>query len=188
MFITDLEAVNGVLRELGEQPLDSLGTDYPTEDLAKVNLVTARRELLTHGWWFNTVIKFTIKADANGRLKVPDNTLEFIPDNPTLIWSGAYLMSNTGETALGGSHPTVQGKLKFDLEFNALPYTVQQAVVLAAAASVYASDFGPDQKYQEIRLRLQACLTLIANQHLRSVKPSIKSTPSMQRYYRSLSF
>lgn len=185
MLISDLDAVNGVLRELGEQPLTSLDTNYPTADLAKSSLVTARYELLQKGWWFNTAINFAIPTDGAGHMPVPTTTLEFIPNDPSYVWSGGYLMTQEGNSTFPVG-TIARGTLKFDLPMSGLPWAAQQLVVLMAAAKIYAEDFGPDSKYQEILMRTQELTVLLSAQHVRAKRPNMRQRPAVQEYYRSL--
>lgn len=185
MLISDLDAVNGVLQELGEQPLLSLDTNYPTADLAKKALATAKLEFLQRGWWFNTIENFSIAPNSNGQFLTPDHTLEFIPDSPQFIWSGQYIMDHSGNVNLTNV-TKVTGKLKFTLKSQALPWTAQQIIMLLAASKVYVSDFGPDSKYQEIMLRLRELTNVLSAQHIRAKRPNMAQRPEVARYYSSL--
>lgn len=185
MLISELDAVNGVLRELGEQPLTSTDTSYPTADLAKTALQTARIEFLQRGWWFNTVINYTVKANDAGQLALPDNVLEFIPDNPQLIWAGTYIMDVTGGVTFPAG-TQAKGTMKFDVAFKGMPWSAQELITLLAASKVYVSDFGPDSKYQEIVLRMKDLNATLAAQHARAKRPSMAKRPAVQRYYNSL--
>lgn len=185
MVISDLEAVNGVLRELGEQPLTTLDSSYPTADLAQVSLNTARLELLQRGWWFNTITGFKITPDGEGKAKVPDNALEFIPDDPSILWSGTYLMKGNGDSYFSPDR-SISGTLKFSQPLQALPYAAQELIVLMAASKVYTSDFGPDSKYQEIMLRSRDLFNVLSAQHIRAKRPSMRNRPAVRAYYNSL--
>lgn len=185
MLISDLDAVNGVLRELGEQPLTTLDSSYPTIDAAQAALNQARLELLERGWWFNTIQDYTISLDNEGKAKVPDNTLEFIPSDMKYLWSGQYIMTSDGNVTFDGSE-TIKGTLKFDMPLAGLPYVGQQLVVLNGAIKVYVGDFGPDSKYQEMMLRARDLYNVLAAQHVRAKHPTMRKRPAVQEYYRSL--
>lgn len=185
MLITDLEAVNGVLRELGEQPLTSTDTSYPTVELAQTALKTARLELLQKGWWFNSAVNFSVTVSSDGKLALPDNVLEFIPDNPNYIWAGKYIMDKNGGATFT-SDTVVKGSIKFDLTLQNMPYSAQEWIVLAAASKVYVADFGPDSKYQEIQLRIRELFNTLSAQHVRAKRPTMRNRPAVQQYYRSL--
>lgn len=186
MLISDLDAVNSVLRELGEQPLTTLDTSYPTADLAKTALNTARLELLQKGWWFNTIQNYSVTPNDQGLYATPENTLEFTPNDSNYVWSGQYIMDSTGNVNLYNQNQSIKGTLRFNIKLQALPWTAQQLVVTTAASKVYVSDFGPDTKYQELAMRIRELTTILSSQHIRAKRPNMLQRPEVARYYMSL--
>lgn len=143
---TKLDAVNLILRKLGEPPIGSLDTQYPSLDLILPALDESQRNLLTEGWWFNTFEPVTLSPDENNRVTVPPDTLVFEPkDAEQYLYSGLYIRRLDG--SLEVTEP-VKGRRVANLPFEELPSMVRTAVVYNAARHVYASDVGIDDIYQ----------------------------------------
>ena len=62
---TELEAVNALLRAIGEAPIASLGSGQPDEDMALSILEAVMKEVLSEGWRFNTEIGHEIAPEAS---------------------------------------------------------------------------------------------------------------------------
>ncbi len=80
---TELEAVNYMLRTIGEAPLMSLDdSNFVDAHMAKHTLEEATRELQAEGWLWNTVYEKTLLPDTNGNIYVPNNALKILPRDP----------------------------------------------------------------------------------------------------------
>lgn len=183
MFVTDLAAVNAVLRELGEQPVVSLDAQLPTLDIVRPALESARLDLLGQQWWFNTYTNFRISPDEDKRIEVPADTLVFTPKDRELRWSGRYVRKADGSLTFDAP---VVGTRVADLPFLELPYYATQFVIYTAAAQVYSQDFGVDSKYNEIATKARTALQLLGMEHTRAVRGSIRDRPAIRRYYMDL--
>jgi hypothetical protein len=145
---TKLDAVNLILRKLGEPPIGSLDTQYPSLDLILPALDEEQRNLLEDGWWFNTFEPVTLSPDQNSRVTVPPDTLLFEPtDAEKYLWTGEYIRTLDGSLDISES---VTGRRVANLPFEELPSMVRTAITYGAALHVYGSDVGVDDIYQSI--------------------------------------
>lgn len=73
-----LEAVNLMLRTIGQAPISSLAiVDTNTDaEIAKQVLTDTSREVQEMGWHWNIEKKYLIEPDLNGYLWLPNNTLK----------------------------------------------------------------------------------------------------------------
>ena len=74
--MTALEAVNIMLRTIGEQPVTVLeGSGIIEAENAKDNLQEASRDVQSQGWHFNTEVALTLQPDMEGNILLPENCL-----------------------------------------------------------------------------------------------------------------
>ncbi len=73
---TELDAVNEMLRSIGERPISNLA-DTNRLDVANAlaTLTRERTALLNIGWFFNTEDEVEIGVDTEGRYPIPSNVL-----------------------------------------------------------------------------------------------------------------
>lgn len=76
---TELEAINTMLRAIGESPITDLDDSYESDaqvEVAVSTLRTVMREVQLYGWRFNTRLEYRIANTSNG-FTVPTNLLRF---------------------------------------------------------------------------------------------------------------
>lgn len=180
-----LEAVNLILRNLGENPLPGLDVQYPTLNLVLPALEDARIEVLTEGWWFNTRECITLLPGVGGVVTIPDNTLVFYPECPDVIFEGTRLISNTTGDAI--LNQEVLGRLVTDLEFEELPDAAQRVIAYTAAYNTYVVDNGVDTSAQALLQTRSGFALALGAQHTRARKFSSKQKRTVRRYLSNLS-
>lgn len=182
--LSQLDAVNIVLRNLGENPLASLEVQYPTLDIVLPALDEALVEILAEGWWFNTRYRITLSPDINGEVPVPAGTLAFYPEDNSITFEGTRLIDkDTGSPVL---NKQVNGKLVSYIEFVDVPTFAQYAITYKAAYQVYTSDSGEDSTSQSILQRALGYYQQLSAQHTRSQNFNSKRKPIVQRWYANL--
>lgn len=93
---TELQAVNQMLRGIGEQPFNTLANATTVEaNQAKKLLGTVNRSVQSKGWHFNTEDDYTLSIDANSNFVLPANTLKMKPGS-TMIGRDVVLRGNGG--------------------------------------------------------------------------------------------
>lgn len=82
---TELEAVNIILRTVGQMPVNTLDDPSNFEaDTARTTLHNVSREVQSQGLKCNTDKKFTLLRDGNGFVTIPPNTLKIDATDPDL--------------------------------------------------------------------------------------------------------
>lgn len=164
--MTRLEAINIILRALGETPVTSLDEQYPTLGLALPALDEARKGLLEEEWWFNTYSVYNLLPDANGEIILDDSFLMVYPHkSDKYIFTGSRIvLAKNGSPVVG---EPVSAKVVLDAPFEELPRSAQMAITYAAAVNVYAADFGPDDTYQHLFQTALSATEELSAQHTR---------------------
>ena len=77
--MTKLEAVNVMLRSVGETPANSLTSGLPQASSAEAFLDDTNRRVQLRGWHVNTRYSFTLTKNADNEFPLPNNTLLSTP-------------------------------------------------------------------------------------------------------------
>tara|TARA_Y100001973_G_C5084248_1_gene274033 strand:- start:171 stop:782 length:612 start_codon:yes stop_codon:yes gene_type:complete len=72
---TELEAVNTILRMMGEAPINSLESGFGLGEQAEAALLDASRKIQMENWSFNTDYSLTLTFDSNGYIYIPSTAL-----------------------------------------------------------------------------------------------------------------
>lgn len=182
--MTLLEAVNEVLRHLNETPVTGLSVANPTVGLILPALESAKLELLSNEWYFNTFEWRDMLPDSNGVISTSADIIALYPHNTRYVWNGTQLLDSL--TGIPTSE-TVSARVVFNRSFEQLPAVAQQYIVAEAAHRVYVADFGVDGASQNLQeIAATAFMTLTA-QHVRTRKHTAKQRRSWVQYKRRLS-
>lgn len=179
-----LEALNMILRRLGENAVTSLDVPYPTVSIALPALEEARTQLLLEEWYFNKFQWRNLLPNQYGQVAVPDDVLMAYPDNPEkYTYTGRYIVN-----ARDGLHvdAPVLCRVITDLQFEDLPKQAQLYVVHQAAYSTYVQDFGLDDTAQSIQQDVIASYMTLGAQHTRHRKFNTRTRRTWQRYKQGL--
>lgn len=134
---TELEAVNRMLRVIGESPASSLSS-LPDDGIeARAALADVTRQVLVEGWHFNTDDEFPLTASATVPydIKVPRTAakVDLSPSNARdMVIRGGRLYDRKKHTF---SFPgvTVKATIVWLFPFDELPETLRQYVTIRAA-------------------------------------------------------
>lgn len=179
-----IEAVNTILRKLGEIEVPSLDEPYPTIPIALAALGEARGQVLKEGWWFNTSHNWNATPDENGYVYLPSTTLIFYPDDPQYVFEGTQIVREDNHDPFIGK--PVRGKLIMDKEFERLPFSAAMAVTYTAAYETYLGDIGPDDTTKAIAASLEGYLMTLSAEHTRSRKQNTTHKRAFQQWKRRL--
>lgn len=179
--LTELDAVNIILRRLGEQPVTNLDVQYPTIAIALPALDEARVAILQEGWWFNSVDEFDFYPHTDGTLTAPDAMLMFYPEDPeTYLFDGVRVVD--AKTLSPNLGVTVRGRAVFSKEFEELPNVARYAVTYRAAYETYISDFGDSDIAQSILLAAGDHYSELSAAHTRQRKTTSRRKKQVARW------
>jgi len=149
---TELEAVNEMLKAIGEIPvntLDDLG--FTDAAIARDTLRTKWRELLTRGWYFNRDSDYTFTPAADGRAVLPPNVMAVLPSNleeRTIVPRNGLLWNATDrtDTYAQDSGPTMNVVWLFD--FKNLPESARRLITVRAVTKFQTDQQGSEVNYK----------------------------------------
>lgn len=139
---TELEAVNVMLSNIGESPVNTLEDDNVIDaTVARTILKSISREVQALGWNFNTDIGYTITKDNENKFPVPANTARIDTVDTTNTSSGTdfnvtlrgkYLYDRKNNT-FNIDTDSVSVDLVVLLDFEDLPETARRYITLRAS-------------------------------------------------------
>lgn len=137
---TQLEAVNLMLRAIGESPVSSLSGDIGVDVVtAKATLATVQRQVQMKGWLFNTEYDFPLLRDVQtGEINIPTNTASV--DLHQDLFSGGVDPVSRGTRVYDRANHTYVfqrdlccSRIIFYLPFEEMPETARNYIAVRAA-------------------------------------------------------
>ncbi len=147
---TELEAVNEMLRAIGESPVSSIDTgnaDVQTcVDLLRQHSIKTQK----HGWWFNTDYEYELTPDGSGFLLLPSNTLKVdVTDADKYLKSyvirGSKLYDNIEHTSVFTE--VVEVDIVVGLDWTDLPQTARDYIISCAGLEFVDTDIGDQTRH-----------------------------------------
>lgn len=150
---TELKAVNLILRNMGETPVNSLSGVLPLEaSLAYDTLIEVSEDVQTRGWYFNRET-YRLSPNHLGEIQLPSNTLSVTTvgssrgtrvthRNRKLYRMDAFNTGFTFETP-------VELAIVLGLDFQDLPSSARRYITLKAARTAQVRESGDEMSYQD---------------------------------------
>jgi len=139
---TELEAVNIMLSNIGESPVNTLEDDNVVDaTIAETILKSISREVQSLGWHFNTDVGFAITKDSNNKFPLPANTARIDTVNTSTTTSGTdfdvtqrgrYLYDRVNHT-FNIDTTSITVDIVVLLKFEDLPETARRYITMRAA-------------------------------------------------------
>lgn len=146
---SELEAVNIILRAIGESPLDTLDQSFADSSIAQQVLREELRAFESTAWVHNTESGMTLTPDAEGNIQLPQNTMRVVCD-PALTQRGTRLYDRVGHTYTFTS--AVECDLIVCLQFEELPEPARRFIMIRAGRR-FMDDAATDQTNHSFKAR-----------------------------------
>ena len=169
--MSKLEAVNEMLSDIGERPVNVLaGSTRLDVQRAESTLDRVSRSIQGRGWWFNTDL-ITVTVDGSGYYTIPANYthVEVLDGGPVqaspaeppflVIRSGRLYDANNATDVFTGE-PEVDLRGHRLLPYESLPSSAREYIYTVATIRFQSRAFGSQAVDQE--LRAQAAIALAA--------------------------
>lgn len=160
-MLTKLQAVNEMLKAIGETEVTSLASGVTDAEAAESTLNAVSKEVQEKGWQVNRELNFKLVPNADGRIPVPANTLRItLAGNDKLKpyrlrnLDGKWYLYNAKDQTFTFDRP-VYVDLIFALDFEELTYPLQAYIVALAAKRFQQEVLGSDSISAMIKERLE---------------------------------
>lgn len=182
---TELKAVNLILRNMGETPVNSLTGTLPIEaSQAYDTLIEVSEDVQSRGWYFNREY-FRLTPDGDGHINLPNNTLIVSTvgasrGTPVENRNGKlYNMTPFASSfVFGGSMDLM---LVLGLSFENLPANARRYIALRAARVYQARELGDQLMLQEDTDEERRAFAELHAEQLRKEPVSLRQSISVAR-------
>lgn len=178
-----LDAINIVLRAVGEGRVQDVDSTHPSVATAKDLITEAQELLVAQGLWFNNEYNVTLPKDINGFVFVPHGTISItsLLVNYELLLRGTKLYDPHNNTYDLSELPDVNVNYISNPPFDELPVLAQQAIAYRAAAEFIADDDGDDVKYKRAFGRAQQAAIVLATEDMKQRRFNALNSPTTAR-------
>jgi len=131
---TELEAVNVMLSNIGESPVNTLDDDNVVDaGIAKTILRNVSREVQSEGWFFNTDYNRPFLPNADNRIQLPQNILKVDPSDVSTryVQRGRFMYDRENHTY--DILEAVELNVVIGASFEDLPETAKRYISLRSA-------------------------------------------------------
>lgn len=163
---TELEAINEMLRAIGEAPVSAIDTGNSDVTTALDLLRSHSRRVQALGWHFNTERETIIIPDGNGYLNVPSNALKIDASGyqayQDVIQRGTKLYDKENKTFVFTESITVD--IVVGLDWDELPESARAHIIALAGLEFVDTDIGSDIRHQFTASRVQQSRLLLESE------------------------
>lgn len=163
---TELEAINEMLRAIGEAPVSTIDTGNSDVTTALDLLRSHSRRVQALGWHFNTERETIIIPDGNGYLNVPSNALKIDASGyqayQDVIQRGTKLYDKENKTFVFTESITVD--IVVGLDWDELPESARAHIIALAGLEFVDTDIGSDIRHQFTASRVQQSRLLLESE------------------------
>lgn len=177
---TELRAVNLILQNMGETPVNTLTGSIPLEaSQARDVLREISEDVQARGWYFNREVH-SLPANEDGEVLLPSNTLGVRTvgnsRNIQVVQRGARLYNKTPFENTFEFSGSVDVELVLGLPFDELPDSARLYIAIKAARVYQAREQGDDMALQEDSADEQAALAALHAEQLAAEPVSMRES------------
>lgn len=148
---SELEAINTLLGAIGESSINSLEVSGLADVAsARATLNEISREVLSHGWQFNTEEDYPLNRDASNKITLPAHCIRAVftktHGDMKLITRGLKLYDAVDHTYTFTKDLT--GTLVLLLPWDELPQVARHYIMIRASRIYQARNLGSDTQFQ----------------------------------------
>ena len=185
--LTSLDAVNLMLADLGDRPVNSLAdTNRLDVNYAVQALESTTRAILAFGWWFNEE-QATLSPDASGYYNLPQDwsAIKYVSggpgngtiDFPRLVARGRRLFDVNNGTDVFVGEPAVTVSFARLLEFDDLPMTAREYIYATASIRNQTRALGSASVDPDLRQQAVAALASLRNEEVENSVEDLTMSP-----------
>jgi hypothetical protein len=148
---TELEAVNQLLKAVGEtsvNTLDNMG--FTDASIARDTLRTKAREIQSRGWYFNRDYDYYFTPASDGQVVLPQNVISLRPstaESRRIVPRGGKLYNADDSTYVFDADNGPVAEVVWMFDFETLPESARRYITVKAATQFQAQLQGSEQSY-----------------------------------------
>lgn len=170
--MTELEAVNMLLRAIGSNPVNSISTDQPDVSNARATLSRVSNRVQKRGWWYNTDYNVTYPMNTAGEVAIPKEIVKFVPCNSDLVNRGSKVYDKINQTyQLNTDVATIRVVRRF--EWVILPESIQDYIAYTAAVDFIDDEIEDSAKSQRFEIKAGLAKIEVDSEDLESTQVNL---------------
>jgi hypothetical protein len=179
--LTELEAVNKVLRAVGEAPVSSVDSQNPYAVSAREIIKEKNKDIQSQGWWFNTQRDLKLSPDLQKYIGVPSNTLAIHQDEEDgyLAVRGDSLF-NLKDNTFFFEEPVVIDIIEM-VNFDYLPFVASKVITASAAVEMQRAYEMDRYRLDSLSQEYQMAYMELKKHHYRNVNINSLNSPQATR-------
>ena len=133
---SELDALNVLLTNIGQQPILNIKNTNPQVALAKTVLNQVISDVLTEGWTFNRELDFPIEPNSDGEVYLPENVVAWDLTWPTdydVVIRDGKLYDKRNHTYEFDKNTTLKMDIVWLFDFEDIPNAIRNYITIRAA-------------------------------------------------------
>lgn len=168
--MTEIDAINRMLRYIGELPIpsdvtiDSLPEGHEAVQ-ARTILSETLREEQEDNWWFNS-LTMTFVPDVDGYITIPSNVIMFESDQYSVDGGNLYDLETMATTFTAN----VEMEVRLEISFDNIPDIFRTFVVLVSAKHLHVYLNGDETTQKELETKINVQRIKLERENLKQSK------------------
>jgi len=164
--MTELEAINVLLGNIGTSPVNSLNTGHPDATAAEKTLNRWRERIQRRGWWFNVDYQVTLQREpVTNKIPVLNVVSAELPDQ-TIVKRGDYLYNRVTQSYIFTEDAFAQRVIRY-VVWDDLPDVAQEFALNLAGAEFVRDEIEDTNKQLSLEQSAELARQELVAQDLR---------------------
>lgn len=149
--MTELDAINMMLRAIGSTPVNNIAVPQPDVANARRTLDRNRRSSQKRGWWFNIDYNVLYYPNFNNEVVLPEEVISCVLSNAKIIKRGRKLYDSVNNTYQFKEPVEIHRSIRV-LPWDEIPESMQEYVAYSSAAELIRDeieDSGKERSFRE---------------------------------------
>lgn len=148
--MTELEALNMLLRLIGNSPVNDIDSNLPDAANARTTLDRIRRQAQRRGWWFNIDYDKTYQPNDKNEIVIAKEVISVVAHNRNYIQRGNKLYNKEGNTFKFSSGVSIYREVR-TLEWDDMPDCMQSYCGYMAGSQFIRDELEDNSKSRELK-------------------------------------
>lgn len=189
--MTELEALNMLLRLIGATPVNDINTTYPEAANARATLTRIRRKVQKRGWWFNIDYSLCYEPNEDGEVVVSNDITSLVAEDRRYILRGTKMYDKVNQTF---QHACTIRAIKTirTLQWDDMPESVREHCAYFAGAEFVRDELEDYDKMKSLMASAGQSLIEVKKEDLESgqynmfdTQRTLQARKGVQPYHRS---
>ena len=133
---SELDALNVMLTNIGQQPVVNINNTNPQVALAKTVLNQVVSDVLTEGWTFNRELNYPLIPDSSGEIKLPENVVRWDttwPSQYDIVIRGGKMYDKARHSYDFSAVDKIEVDITWLFDFDDIPNAIRNYITIRAA-------------------------------------------------------